>query len=81
MINANGFDGEPTELSRDMLPMKGYQIYNCNDYKLGKHDFDYRVCLKYSLIKQLPSCYISIIIIFLAVVLLHMYCAYIVHRI
>ena len=37
MINANGFDGEPTELSRDMLPIKGYQIYNCNDYRLGAY--------------------------------------------
>ena len=54
MINVKGFDGEPTELSRDMLPIKGYQIYNCNDYRLGMHACIHIV--KYSLIKQSHHC-------------------------
>ena len=38
VISAKGFNEEPTEMSRDMLPMKGYQIYNCNDYHLGVYN-------------------------------------------
>ena len=36
VLRPKGYSDSPEEVCRDQLPVRGFNIYNCNDYMLGE---------------------------------------------